>query len=280
MSASLFLWSRWRVRFRRLSRGRLLLPSWCGQPGSASHRHCFYGSAPRLVLRSPRAGRCRPGRRWRFSAVKSWRSRRGCVHSPPMMSSGQKLVSTRARGHSTRREGSPRLKIYCDSSAAAAALRADKRRPEHIIPPRHADPEAERRIAEMMQHMEAPERQAEARLGLSMMHVIMHHVVAEIADDKSHQDRIAEGQAEQNPHDTIGDQHDRSAQQRRHDETQRIVGMNVMHAMNQKMDPGSEPAGKFIMEQEPVPKIFDQGPNEIAKRRRASGGPGIEGFKT
>jgi len=62
------------------------------------------------------------------------------------------------------------------------------------------------------------------------------------------------GQAEQKPHDTIGDQHDRSAQQRRHDETQRIVGMNVMHAMNQKMDPGSEPAGKFIMEQNRCPK--------------------------
>src|SRR5208282_1282753 len=128
------------------------------------------------------------------------------------------------------------------SSATAAALRADKRCPEHIIPPWHADPEAERRIAEMMQHMETPERQAKARLGLSMMYVIMHHVVAEIADDKPHQDRIAEGQAEQKPHDTIGDQHDRSAQQRRHDETQGIVGMNVMHAMNQKMDPGSEPA--------------------------------------
>jgi len=68
--------------------GRLLLPSWRGRPGSASLRHCF------MVLRrdcfaSPRAGRCRPGRRWRFSAVKSWRSRRGCVPSPPMMSSGK-----------------------------------------------------------------------------------------------------------------------------------------------------------------------------------------------
>jgi len=91
--------------------GALAAPSWRGRPGSASLRHCFYGSAPRLFLRSPRAGRCRPGRRWRFSAVKSWRSRRGCVPSPPMMSSGQKPVSTRARGHSMRREGSPRLKI-------------------------------------------------------------------------------------------------------------------------------------------------------------------------
>ena len=82
------------------------------------------------------------------------------------------------------------------SSAGPAALRADMSGLKNIIPPRHADPEATCRIAEMVQHVETPESQAQTGLGLAMMHIVMHHVIGEIADDKTHQHRIPERQAE------------------------------------------------------------------------------------
>src|SRR3979409_1254698 len=70
------------------------------------------------------------------------------------------------------------------SSAGPAALRAGMRGVKNIIPPGHADPEAARRIAEMMQHVETPQSQAQTGPRLAMMHIVMHHVIGEIADDK------------------------------------------------------------------------------------------------
>jgi hypothetical protein len=166
------------------------------------------------------------------------------------------------------------------SRAGPAALRADMGGLKNIIPPRHADPEATRRIAEMMQHVETPESQAQTGLGLAMMHVVMHHVIGKIADDKTHQHRIPKGRAEQKPHDGIGKQHDRSAEQHRHDEAQWIVGMHVMDAMDQEMNFGAQTAGKRVMEQQAVAEIFDQSPNKITKRRGAKDGPGIVSFQT
>src|SRR5580704_9908134 len=166
------------------------------------------------------------------------------------------------------------------SNAGPAALRADVRGLKNIIPPRHADSEAARRIAEMMQHVETPQSQAQTGLGLAMMHIVMHHVVGEIADDKTRQHRIPKGQAEQKPHDRIGNQHDRSAEQHRHDEAQRIARMHVMDAMDQEMNFGAQTSGKCAMEQQAVAEIFDQGPNKITKRRGAKDWPGIVSFQT
>ncbi len=120
----------------------------------------------------------------------------------------------------------------------------------------------------MMQHVEAPQHASGPALRLTVVQVIMHHVIGEIANDEAHKDRIAEGKAEKEPPNRKGNQHDRTAEEHRHHKAQRIFGMLVVHAMDQEMDSRAEASGKEAMEEIPVAEIFDQSPDEIAEHRR------------
>ena len=117
---------------------------------------------------------------------------------------------------------------------------------------------------------------AELRFRLAVMRPEMHAIIDHIAADESRQHRPAEHAAEQQADDGERQQHDRRRQQRRHHEAQRIARVDVMHAVDQKLEarPESERQREHRMEQIAMAEIFGQRPGDVAdkKAKRDSGG--------
>ena len=120
--------------------------------------------------------------------------------------------------------------------------------------------------------MDPPQHAAEARRRLAMVHVIMDHVIGEIAGREAGKDRPCQRKAEDKCDYTEGGKQDRAAEQDRHDEPQRVVRMVVMHAVNEEMQTLAELARDLPMEEIAVAQIFGQRPNDVTEEHAAKRG--------
>ena len=120
--------------------------------------------------------------------------------------------------------------------------------------------------------MQPAQRQSELRRRGRVVRVVVHHVVGEVACDEAGQTGIAQRRAEQQRGDEPRDDHDRSGEQDRHDQAQRVARMIMVDAMDQEMEALAERAGELPVEEVAVAEILDQRPDEVAEREHAHNG--------
>ena len=115
-----------------------------------------------------------------------------------------------------------------------------RRGAEDVIPERCADAVAALVVLEVVAHVQLAQAPAQPRLGPVVVHVVMQHVVAQV----SAQEARAEGQerrAAEHQVEAVDEQRgQRDAQRRRHDQPHRVVGMVVVHAVDDPVQPGAD----------------------------------------
>ena len=117
-----------------------------------------------------------------------------------------------------------------------------------------------------MVHVTAAQITADEIPRLPVMDVEVQAVIDQIAREKSgHQGQgkpWAGGQTENS--ERRG--HDRRAHERGHDQTQGIVGMLVMHSVNQELHPCGRTRLRTDMKNEAMAEVFKQGPEQVSER--------------
>src|SRR6202012_5993376 len=97
------------------------------------------------------------------------------------------------------------------------------------------------------------------------MHMVMHHVVGEIAGHEAGRHGPSHREPEDKHDDAECEDEDRPAEQDGHDEPQRIARMIVMHAVNEEVQAFAEVPRDLPMEEISVTEILYQRPGNVAE---------------
>ena len=111
-----------------------------------------------------------------------------------------------------------------------------------------------------------------ARLGVVVVQVVVDLVVDHVAREKARREGVGRGRAHDQDErdDEPGGQ--RHADRRRHHEAHRVVGVVVVHAVDDPVEPRAEAVLGLEVEDDPVDPVLAQGPEGVAAGPQASSG--------
>ncbi len=141
---------------------------------------------------------------------------------------------------------------------------------ENVIPKRRTHAPAGIMSHEMVLHMTLFKLLSEASPRLKMVNTVMNVIVTQIAQEKSRKKRVdvncAQERAEnQKKHDSKRDAHNR-----RHDQTGGVYGVEMMNAVDQKLDALLNFSFRMKVKNKTMHEVLSQRPRQNSERENAS----------
>src|SRR3954453_12342558 len=156
---------------------------------------------------------------------------------------------------------SQRAELWTKKQLAGVA--ALERRTEDVVPERGAYAKAARVVLEVMAHVQLVKQVAKTGPRLLVVHVVVRHVVGQIPREEAGSEEVSVRHPDREHEEPVEDGGQRHADRGWHYQPHRVIGMVVVHAVDDPVKPGAQSALGLEVENQAVHPALGERPQHI-----------------